>query len=171
MGVLALIMSGEWPISLAFLFVGIITTIDPNNASDYSGAMYFMFAFHRVKSKRYAIAIISITALSLSIRMTNFNMSIYQAFYMMLAFSASYMFYYFLIYRQYEQHIKSKIRCLTAEENKLLELLANGESQENAGSILGYNKSDTNKKLVRKIKDKMGRESLYEIIATYSRNK
>jgi hypothetical protein len=150
-------------ISFIFIIIGVGIILDPSNISDFSGSIFFIFAFHIINKKKYVIPIGIITAAALAIRATKISMTIYESFMILLAYVVVYALYYFIIYKKTEKPVSVRFSQLNKEENKILEHMASGLSQKEAGGELGYDKFHTNY-IVKEIRKKTGYNSLYEIL-------
>jgi hypothetical protein len=170
LGILVLFLSKKISLSILFLFIAIYTLLDPSNISDYSASIFFIYAFHLIQKKWYAISISAVTMLSLAYRATNHSLTIYQSFGMLIGFMVVYAVYYFLIYKNYPKPITARIKQLSEDENKLLRLMCSGCSQENAGIEIGHKDKHITSKAMKDIREKLDiskEESNYKVIAIF----
>lgn len=148
--------------AFVFLVLAIGTTIDPANISDYSGAVFFIFSFHEIKKKWYALFLSVVTITCLTIRSIEANDNIPGALIMLAVFGYIYAIYYFLIYKTSNKQVKSKIPLLSKHENDLISDLVAGLSQKEAIANRGYSRSQ-GYDMFRNIKRKMECESIISI--------
>ncbi len=152
--------------AFVFLIIAIGTTIDPENISDYSGAIFFIASYHIVKKNWYAIVLIGISVGCLTIRSINAGDTISQVLVLIAVFFYIYAIYYFLIYKLMSNRPAINIEDLTAEENNMLQLLAKGLSQKEAAAEMDI-KHTKAAYLIKQIKDKTGYVSLNQLFYDY----
>ncbi len=153
-------------ISIIYLIIAIGTSLDPENVSDYSGSIFFMFSFHIVKKKWYALVIIFTTMGAVAFRSIINGDTVSQAFVLLSVFFYIYAIYYFLIYKPMSNRPAIKIEDLTIEENNMLQLLAKGLSQKEAAAEMDI-KHTKAAYLIKQIKDKTGYVSLNQLFYDY----
>lgn len=150
-------------LSIILLILGVIAFIDSPNISDLTAVLFFIFSFQLINNKKYAVIILIINILLIAVKASYKGMEIYQSFILLIGCASIYLMYYFIIYKDLDKKSNVKFKELTAEENKILEYMANGMSQKEAGYELGYDKYRTNY-IVKEIRKKTGYDSLYEIM-------
>ncbi len=163
----------QYSSAIVFLLIAIGTSIDPENISDYSGSIFFIYSYHMIKGRWYGIITIFLTIVSVTIRTIRTNEAIPQALIILLIYFFIYSIYYLIILKQFTKPIKSKLKNLTTDENTILELMCNGESQENAGAKIGHKDKHETSKVMSKIREKLdikNNESSYKAVAMYAKN-
>lgn len=152
----------------AFLYyvlsISITLFVVPSESlSDFSGSIFFVFAYHQIK-KPWAVFTVLITTISCIVfRSITMGDTIQGNSLMILIYFLVYGIYWLTIYHPEK---KESFCNLCKEENKLLELMAEGLSQKEAGAVLGLDQSQANN-YVKKIKRKTDSETLNQIMYKY----
>lgn len=170
MGILVYFFDRKYMIAVVLFIIGTMAIIDPSNFSDFSASAFFYFSWHMIKKYKYAIFLYAITVFGVAYRATMMDITIYRSFGILLAFTSMYALYYFIILKDNNSTIKGNIKSLTKKENKLLEYMCNGDSQENAGSKIGHKRKQETSKMMKNIREKLNiekQESNYKVISTY----
>lgn len=124
--------------SFIYLLIAIGTTIDPNNISDYSGSIFFIFSFHLIKSNIYALFVMFTSIICITIRSIVFKDMIPGNLIIILVFSYIYTTYYLLIYRESTNKLDIKNKNLTKEQNEIMNMIGSeGLSQKEIAYKLG----------------------------------
>lgn len=158
LSILIVILDIKKGLSFLFFLIGAYTLMIPEGSSDYSAALYFIFLFQINPSLKRSLFISTITIIGIILRTYIYHFSIFQGFGILLAFAVTYGFYYFLIYLNQDKKPISKFKRLTKEENTIIQHIANGMTQKEAGFELGYDKFKTNY-IVKEIRKKLDTDS------------
>jgi DNA-binding CsgD family transcriptional regulator len=171
LAILAYIIKSKKFLSFIYLFIAVFTTINTPNISDYSGVLGFIIAFDLIKKNKYGIFLITIMAISLTTRLVISNETIPRSLAMVMIFSFWSISYYTVIYRNYPKPIKARIKQLSEEENKLLQLMCAGHSQQEAGRELGHKYKQVTNFMINDIREKLNvdkSEATYKLIYLYT---
>lgn len=146
-----------------FMGVGLYLTLEPNSNGDISGIIFFMFALSLFKNRIFRMIILSIVLISISIRSTIIDQTIFQTFSYMMGVVL-------IIISYYKLFNKKSIKNLTLQEIEILDLLAGGMSQKEAGYILGLDQSQANY-LIKNIRKKCNNKPLNQVMFLYGKSK
>lgn len=147
---------------ILYLGVGIYLTLDPNTNGDISGIIFFMFAISLYKSKYFKISILSLTLITIAIRSTIINQTIFQTFSYMMGVTLICISYFKLF-------LKKSMTNLNKDEAKILSLMAAGMSQKEAGFTMNLDQSQTNY-LIKNIRKNCGNITLNQVMFLYGKS-
>lgn len=161
--VIFLVVKNKYLTSFFYLFIAVGVTLTTENASDFSGAIFFLFAFHQLRSMWSLITGGILTIVAIVTRSITVGDTIPGNAIMLLVFAFVYGIYWLTIYQPLSME---GFPALSKEENELLRLMSTGLSQKQAGGVLGCDQSQTSN-MVKKIRKKVGAESLLEVMFCY----
>jgi predicted DNA-binding protein (UPF0251 family) len=145
--------------SIIFLVIAIGTSLDPANISDYSGAIFFVYSFHLIKKKWYALLIFFLTIASVTTRSLINGDTIPQSFVLLSVFFYIYAIYYFLIFKASWK----KKSPLSKEQMNIMRMVAvDGMSQKMIAAELGISQDKvfTEIKEIRELLTKEGDQTI-----------
>lgn len=152
---------------LVFAVVSHLDAIDPNG---FNSAIIFLMAYINNKKKHIAILVVFLSFTSIVYKSGISLGTPSDAFLLLILYS----YFFFSFYKEVIIHIlmpfNTKLKQLSDDENKLLQLMCDGYSQENAGSEIGHKDKHTTSKAMKDIRQKLqitNEESTYKAIAIY----
>ena len=162
LGLLAMILNNKKTLTILFFISGIYLTIRQPDMGDISGAFLFMAVYKLYKKNTVGILMIAISLVCVSIRSTILQATIYSSFGLLLGFLVLY-FLYFIVF------CKKGLILLNKKEKSILNLMADGYSQKEAGYELGLDQSQANY-LIKNIRDKNEDITLNQVLYLYGKS-
>lgn len=142
-------------IVIVLFVIGIHNIIDDPNPSSLSGLVFFTLAYFGAKNYKWMITANIIMISSVIHRSTKYNDTIPQAMAIVMAYIGLYFLFYWLVNHTVENPIAKRLKKLTKQENKLLELMSQGKHQGTAGKMVaGWDKYETSR-VIRGIREKL----------------
>jgi len=160
-------------LSYMFLIIAIITHIDAIDPNGFNSAILFLMAYINNKKRHMFWLIIFLSFSSIIYRSGIAQGTPSDAIILVVLYIYFFVAFYKEAISVIPKPIKSKLKTLTAEENKILELMCSGYSQEKAGAAVGYKDKHITSKAMKEIREKLGiqkDESTYKAIALYLEN-
>lgn len=171
--VLCLIIKSEKFISGIYILIASVMILSPDNSNMVviAAAAIYVAAAGLVDKKWFSLSVVLLSIVLVSIRSFTDDFSVPNVVTLFAGIYFIYSIFYEIFLKKKNVDIHGCIAHLTEEENELLFLMCNGHSQESAGYELGHKDKWATNRVVRTIKNKLKKESLFEIIAIYSSNK
>lgn len=140
-----------------------MTTVDAQHLTEHSGLAFFLMSAFIYRKKEYAAVVIITNAATLMWRAIRLDGAIPNTITIYFLYIYAYSIFYFLIYSKIGIPPSCRYKELTQNENTLIELLATGNTQKEAGSELGIPLS-TVSNMIKVIRKKTGYTTLNEVL-------
>lgn len=159
-------------LSYALLVFAVISHIDAVDPNGFNSAIIFLMAYINNKKKHIAVLVIFLSFTSITYKYGTTSGTPSDAVLLMILYA--YFFYSF--YKEVILHIimpfNIKLKQLSDDENKLLQLMCAGYSQQQAGKEIGHPHKQATNKMMNSIREKLDidkSESTYKITSIYTK--